>query len=209
MFPAAPVSTLSLILRMPFFSRADNIQCCENLVAYTVCSHRVQWSLPLKCNWLLAPYHGIFGLSHGCLCQHPYVVCHPIWCHHVVEHLLSDGLFLCVFGKISSSARIFHKICTSLCMPDMLLGDGLCHSCHILGLLGPHCSVVCLCVSKFPVDLQEWLQNVSPLQVHLSACSLLAFPSSSRWNASVGVDAIMSSMILSSNSLSSNSHLRA
>ena len=31
---AAPLSTLSLILCMPFFSRADNIQCCENLDAY-------------------------------------------------------------------------------------------------------------------------------------------------------------------------------
>ena len=42
-------------------------------------------------------------------------------------------------------------------------------------------------------------------------CQLVAFgfPSSSRWNASIGVDAIMSSVIVSSNSLSSNSHFRA
>ena len=81
-----------------------------------------------------------------------------------------------VFGKFSSSIRFFHKICASLCMPDMLLGDGLCHSCHMLGLLGPHCSVVCLCVSEFPVVLQEWLQNVTTPQVRLSACSLWLFP---------------------------------
>ena len=181
MFPAAPVSTLSLILHMPFFIGQITSSVVKTLLStldiiICVCSHMAQWSLPLKCNWLLAPDHGIFGLSYGCLCQHPYVVCHPIWCHHIVEHLLSDGLFLCIFGKISSSVRFFHKICMCLCMPDMLLGDGLCHSCHMLGLLGPHCSVVCLCISEFHVDLQEWLQNVSPLQVRLSACSLWLFP---------------------------------
>ena len=78
--------------------------------------------------------------------------------------------------KKSSSVQFFHKICMRLCMPDMLLGDGLCHNCHMLGLLGPHCSVMCLCVSEFSVELREWLQNVSPLQVHLSACSLWLFP---------------------------------
>ena len=71
-FPAAPGSTFSLILRMPFFlgQKASSV---------------VKTSLrALKCNWLLAPDHGILGLSYGCLFQHPYVVCHPIWCHHVI-----------------------------------------------------------------------------------------------------------------------------
>ena len=176
--PRSSSIDLEFDLAYALFPRTDNIQCCENLVAYTGYAYAVIWfsGVFLWCNWLLAPDHGIFGLSYGCLCQHPYVVCHPVWCHHVVEHLLLDGLFLCVFGKISSSVRFFHKICTHLCMPDMLLGDGLCHSCHMLGLLGPHCSVVCLCVSEFHVNLREWLQNVSPLQVRLSACSLWLFP---------------------------------
>ena len=83
-FPAAPVSTLSLILRMPFFlGQITSSVVKTSLAAYTgyayICGHRARWNLPLKCNWLLAPDHGIFGLSYGCLCQHdPHVVCFSI-----------------------------------------------------------------------------------------------------------------------------------
>ena len=38
------------------------------------------------------------------------------------------------------------------------------------------CSVVCLCVSEFPVDLREWPQHVSPPGGRPSARSLWNFP---------------------------------
>ena len=149
-------------------------------------------------NWLPAPDHGIFGLSFSCLCQ----------CHYVVCSLLSDSLYLCVFSKMISSVLSFHKLCMSLCMLDMFLRDGLNHSCHRLVPLGPCCSVVCLSISDFPVDMWEWPQNVFPLRwcllAHTHKHAPLAFPSSLCSNASVGVDTSTSSVTLFSNLLSLN-----